>query len=138
MTHQVDEKKYVIIALLIRLREFDPSIGKYISSSKTDDSEYSVKLHNGRIILSHEMIEGFERNNSLLNEKILRTAAFGFVPDQSLAGSLSSKLQRSPFSTTTTSSEPLVSEKHTNRFKKMVLISVGALLVVLIIYLAIR
>lgn len=138
MTNQVDEKKYVIIALLIKLREFDPSIGKYISSSKTDDLEYSVKLHNGKIILSPEMIEDFERNNTLLNEKKLRMAAFNFIPDQSLAGSLSSKLNRSPFSTTTTSAEPLVSERPDNRLQKLVLISAGALLVVLMIYLALR
>ena len=138
MTNQVDEKKYVIIAILIKLREFDPSIGKYINSAKNERSEYAVKLHNGKIILSDKMIEDFERNNNLLNEETLKMAAFNFIPDGSRVSSVYSKLQRSPFSNTTSSAEPTVSERSDNRMQKMILISVGVLLVVLVIYLALR
>ena len=136
MTNQVDEKKYVIIAILIKLREFDPSIGKYINSSKSENSQYSVKLHNGKIILSHGMLEDFERNNSLLNEENLKMAAFNFVPNESPINSFSSKSQRSPFSNVLTSVEPLVSARPDNRLQKMVLISAGIFVLVLVIYLA--
>lgn len=137
MTDQVDEKKYVIIALLIKLREFDPSIGKYIGSSR-HESEHLVKLHNGKIILSQQMLEDFERNNSLLNEKTLRMAAFSFVPNEPQVNTLSSKLQRSPFSNVGNSTKPVTMERSDSRVQKAVLILVVVLLIVLAIYLSLR
>ena len=78
--HNLDEKKQVIILILSRLRDFNPAIGSY-DKSVLSDFKYAVKLDNGRINLSHELVHDFEQSSAFVDDDRLKLAANSFVPN---------------------------------------------------------
>ena len=79
---QLDEKKAVIILLLNSLRQLNPEIGNYEKSILNENFQYAVKLNNGRIILSSEIVQDFELSPKFVTEDRLRAAATEFIPSQ--------------------------------------------------------
>jgi hypothetical protein len=77
----LDEKKNVIIQILNRLREFNPSIGNYDKSVMNSDFQYAVKLDNGRINLSQILVHDYEQSPSFVGDEQLKSAASKFTPD---------------------------------------------------------
>jgi hypothetical protein len=77
---QLNEKRDVIIRILNRLREFNPAIGEYDRSIINSDFQYAVKLHNGRINLSQELVHDFEQSPGFVGEEQLKAAASVFSP----------------------------------------------------------
>jgi hypothetical protein len=77
---QLNEKRDVIIHILNRLREFNPAIGEYDRSILNNDFQYAVKLHNGRINLSQELVHDFEQSPGLVGDEQLKAAAAFFSP----------------------------------------------------------
>lgn len=74
-----DEKKHVILSLIDSLRQHNPSIGEYVISILNADFEYSVKLTNGSIKLSKEIVEDFELSPRFVDEQQLKSAATRFA-----------------------------------------------------------
>lgn len=75
--NNLDEKKQVIIEILNSLREFNPAIGRY-DKSILKDFRYAVKLDNGRINLSHELVHDYELSPVFVDDDRLRAAANAF------------------------------------------------------------
>jgi hypothetical protein len=82
MQSQLDEKEFVIIQILSRLRQFNPVIGYYDKSIMTDDLEYAVKLTNGRIVLSKEIVHAFEQCPACIKDEELKMAGTRFFPSK--------------------------------------------------------
>jgi len=76
--YNLDEKKEIIIQILSRLREFNPAIGNY-DKSVLSDFKYAVKLDNGRINLSHELVHDFEQSPVFVDDDRLKLAANNFI-----------------------------------------------------------
>jgi hypothetical protein len=72
-------KKDVIISLLDRLRIYNIEIGEYQKSLLTPDFTYSVKLTNGRILLSDDLVDSFEQLTDSLTDQQYKRAAEGFI-----------------------------------------------------------
>jgi hypothetical protein len=80
MEQQLDAKKHVIIPILDKLRNRNISIGYYDKSILNENFQYAVKLSNGRILLSLELVEDFELNPNFVTEEQYNMAIQNFIP----------------------------------------------------------
>ena len=81
MSHQIDEKRFVIIHLLDILRQYNSAIGSYEKSIMNSDFNYSVKLSNGRIEIEDNLVSDHESDSSLITSDRYKIAASKFVSD---------------------------------------------------------
>jgi hypothetical protein len=79
---QLDEKKSVIIQIIYRLKLYNSTIGDYERSVLNADFQYAVKLNNGRITLSQELVHDYEHSPAFVTEDQLKAIAVTFVPSQ--------------------------------------------------------
>jgi|GEM_PF-2419499 len=80
MQPQLDANRHIIEPLLSRLKELNSSIGSYEKSIQNEDFSYVVKLSNGKIVLSNEIVDDFGLNPAFVTEEQLKWAAQSFVP----------------------------------------------------------
>jgi hypothetical protein len=79
MTQQLDEKKHIIVPLLFELRRYNSEIGDYDKSMMNMNFDYSVKLTNGNIQISQELVYDYERAKQAITEDRYQIAATRFV-----------------------------------------------------------
>ena len=78
----LDEKRAPIMLLLNVLRQFNPEIGNYEKSILNDNSQYAVKLSNGRLLIPQETVHDIEQSPEFVSEEQLNYAASTFIPSQ--------------------------------------------------------
>ncbi|RZJ63919.1 MAG: hypothetical protein EOO47_27700 [Flavobacterium sp.] len=76
----LNEKQILIIPLLAKLREYNPNIGAYETSSLNDSLNYNIKVANGRITITDHLINAFENAPSSIKPQQYRQAALQFIP----------------------------------------------------------
>ena len=82
MTQQLDEKKHVISAILNELRKYNDEIGGYEKSMMNEQFKYSVKLTNGFIQISKELVYDYERARQAITEDRYKLAATRFIKNK--------------------------------------------------------
>lgn len=80
---QPDAKQNTIVPLLNKLRAYDPRIGEYKRSIYSVDMIYYVKVDNGRVVLTQEILDDFEKHADFVTEEQLKNAAKTFRMDAS-------------------------------------------------------
>lgn len=118
MSQQLDEKKYTIIPLLDRLREYNHAIGSYDRSVMNSNFNYSVKLSNGRIEIVEELVYDYERSPSHITEDRLKSAASKFVSDTP------PQTQQQPTSQPIINQQPAITSKKKSPLKWIVLLGI--------------
>lgn len=81
---KLDEKKHTIISILDRLQAYNPEIGDYVASIMDSGFNYSVKLTNGRIVISETLVHDYERARSYIAEDQFKSAAERFIPSSQI------------------------------------------------------
>lgn len=81
MVQQLDAKRYTISSILEELRKYNPEIGEYEKSMLSEDFNYSVKLSNGFIKISEELITDYERAATAITKDRYKSAAKIFKPN---------------------------------------------------------
>jgi len=76
----IDAKKDIIISLLKSLRQINPEIGNYEKSILNDNFQYAVKLSNGRLLISQEIVRDYEQSPAFVTEDQLSFAVSTFLP----------------------------------------------------------
>jgi len=82
MSQELDAKKHVIIGILGRLRDYNPAIGTYERSVMNSNFQYAVKLSNGRIVLSEEIVYDYEKDPFSVSGDRFETFAGRFTADE--------------------------------------------------------
>lgn len=80
----LDEKRHLFVAVLDKLRPYNPHIGSYDKSVYSTDFDYSVKLSNGRIRLPEELIDDYEKSPTSISDNRYKAAASRFIADEPL------------------------------------------------------
>lgn len=80
MNQQLDLKEAVLTALIDQLKKYNKSIGSYEKSLMNADFNYAVKLTNGKIEITDELLSDFESDPFSIDKDRLRAAASFFIP----------------------------------------------------------
>jgi hypothetical protein len=82
MQPTLDAKKDVILQILAKLKQFNSIIGNYEKSVLTEDFQYTIRLSNGRIFLSQELVHDYEQSPAFVSNEQLKVAAAKFLASE--------------------------------------------------------